>query len=223
MENNKLSSNIELSSGEFISLILDGSVPCLVLHPNSELVSYINDLVRPVKYFLSSKGYYVKTYNNNDVNPEFIETSLPDSNFSIIVLDGLNPNLVFAYGFLGGKEKNILTFFNDDGAELEFLNKSKNVVRIDVSKIGPDELVLEIKDIVENYLKEYSELIIDDLVAESLLRSDINDYEVIKEVSSISSEVINYYLDLDRPDLDRINNIYNKILYNYKSKYYVCQ
>ena len=62
MEKNKISSNIELINGEVISLILDGSIPCIILHPSDKIADYINNVVRPIKYSLLKKGFYVKSF-----------------------------------------------------------------------------------------------------------------------------------------------------------------
>jgi hypothetical protein len=214
MDRNKISSNIELTSGEVLSLILDGSIPCLILHPNEDIVDYIEDIVKPIKYSLLKKGFYVKTFDHRSIDPEMVEKSSDESSFTIILLDGLNANIIYSYGFFKGKEKHVFPIFNMNGEEdgdVKIFADSSNIISIDISEKDPNYISIQINNILDSYLSENSDEIIKDLVVENLLISNINDADLIKHVSNLSQEIIEYYLGLVEPQLERLNEIYRTI------------
>jgi len=141
MKRNKISSNIELTSGEVLSLILDGAIPCLILHPHEEIVDYIEDIVKPIKYSLLKKGFYVKTFDHHAIDAEMVEKYSEESSFTIILLDGLNANILYSYGFFKGKEKNIFPIYNSRGEEdgdVTTFSDSSNIISIDISEKDPN-------------------------------------------------------------------------------------
>jgi len=215
MKRNKISSNIELTSGEVISLILDGAIPCLILHPHEDIVDYIEDIVKPIKYSLLKKGFYVKTFDHHEIDAEMVEKSSEESSFTIILLDGLNANILYSYGFFKGKEKNIFPIFNTQGEEdgdVKTFSDSSNIISIDISEKDPNYISLQINNILDSYLSENSHEIINDLVVDNLLISNINDSNLIKQVSNLSKEIIEYYLGLSEPTIDNVNEIYETII-----------
>ena len=200
MKRNKISSNVELTSGEVLSLILDGAIPCIILHPHEEIVDYIEDIVKPIKYSLLKKGFYVKTYDHHAINAEMVEKSSEESSFTIILLDGLNANILYSYGFFKGKEKHIFPIFNTKGeedGEVKIFPDSSNIISIDISEKDPNYISVQINNILDSYLADNSEEIIQEVVVENLLISNVNDADLIKQVSSLSQEIIGYYLGLE--------------------------
>ena len=214
MERNRISSNIDLLNGEVLSLILDGSIPCLILYPNQEIVDYIDDIVKPIKYSLLKKGFYVKTFDQTSIDTELVEKLADESSFTIILLDGLDASIIYSFGFFKGKEKHVFPIFNksENGNEdIRVFTDSSNIISIDISEKDPNYISVQINNILDTYLADNSDEIIKDLVVENLLISNINDADLIKQVSALSQEIIEYYLGLNEPELERVNDIYETI------------
>lgn len=103
--------SIEINNRQIISDD-QGEIPCLLLYSVSQHIDYIQDIIKPVTDILNQIGFKYDLRNNFSNLDNFskikFEQEATKCPLIIVVLDGLSPQVIYQYGFLKGKQKQLL-------------------------------------------------------------------------------------------------------------------
>jgi len=205
-------SDIRLKNNDSISLILDGSVPGLVLYP---VQNGSGDIVDSIKETLTSKGFYTKSFSHNECDFSKMKDFVSENPLLVVILDGLNPNIVFAYGYFKANKRFIFPIYNNkdikNGNRHEELFEFDDYVSFDLGNTSPEELNTGLKNVLNQYLDDNTETIISDYADIIVLETEIEKNELKSEVRNLMIKIIRFQMGLEKPELQTLNNIYNRI------------
>lgn len=94
------------------TLSVEGEIPCLLVFSDRKHVEYIYNIVNCIEEYLSQNGFSVNSLSDDTLSDEHFgkrfEELAQESVLGIIILDGFRPNILYEYGFLRGKGKQVV-------------------------------------------------------------------------------------------------------------------
>lgn len=204
-------SDIRLVNNDKVTLLLDGSIPGLVLYPENEASA---ELVDSIKDTLSAREFYVKCYNQNDCDFSRLSRLISENPLLVVILDGLNPNIVFAYGYFKANGRSIFPVFNAND-----LKKSKGdqtlfdldeYVSFDLSGTSPGEISSGLRSVLEQYLDENLETIVSNY-AELILNEGQAEGPLSEELRSLLFSILDMHTGKAEPGADILNDVCTRI------------